>query len=232
MKAHVSLVCFVKTPGFTPFKTRLARTSTRELADEFYLASLAIVRELFDTLKSEGIRPVFAVSEKECLSHELWEGYETVWQGEGENGLGDRLAQVDAKVSRDSEKVLFMGADSPAVRACHILSAIKSLDKHEYCLGPTEDGGFWIYGGTKQLPSSVWNSVPYSVENTAATLLERLKEIGSASLLEKMRDVDVAEDLLFLYGDFSERESSLSAAQQKMRKLLSKHKQHFNNANL
>ena len=62
-------------------------------------------------------------------------------------------------------------------------------------LGPTEDGGFYLFGGSRPLPREVWTRVHYSETGTLAELEAGLAEHGTIERAKVLLDVDTREDL-------------------------------------
>lgn len=195
-----AVAIFVKTPGLSPVKTRLAQTIGREAAEEFYRLSARAVEAVVRHAAEDGrLTPYWAVAERDGLEHPLWQGFARVAQSGG--GLGERLAHVYDELIRRHEFVLFLGADSPQVSAGTLREATDALGDaggRSFVLGRSHDGGFYLFGGSGQLPSQVWREVPYSQPNTAEELARRLRRIAPVVELPNLCDVDCAEDLLRL----------------------------------
>ena len=188
-----ALAIFVKTPGFSPIKTRLAATSGAAFALRFYelacAATAAVVREC------PSLTPYWAVAEPEPHAHARWPGFAHIWQGEGD--LGTRLDHVYTTLQARHGQVLLIGADSPQLTPVLLESALANLDpgNHPFALGLAADGGFWLFGGRQPIPKSIWTNVRYSQADTAAQLLAALATSGSIATLPELFDVDIAANL-------------------------------------
>ena len=195
-----AVAIFVKTPGLSPVKTRLARTIGREAAEEFYRLSVQAVEAVVRRASEDGrLVPYWAVAEPDGLDHRLWRGFARVAQGGG--GLGERLAHVYDELIGRHPFVLFLGADSPQISPGILLEAIDTLADavgRSLVLGRSHDGGFYLFGGSESLSPDVWCDVPYSQSDTAEELAERLRRIAPVAELPKLCDVDCAEDLALL----------------------------------
>ncbi len=196
-RKHTSAIAiFVKTPGFSPVKSRLAASIGQEKAEEFYKLSLkatyAVVAQAIQ--KSEGkIEAYWAVAEKDQLTNPLWNSFKTIPQGSG--GLGERLSSVYAKLQKQHKKVFLIGADLPHLNYKELLRAqFKLTSSSEYILGETDDGGFYLFGGRGIIERAVWNSIPYSSEETATALIQKLGK-SHFLYLDKNFDIDYVEDL-------------------------------------
>ena len=186
---------FVKTPGFSSLKTRLAQTIGKEKAEEFFTLSVMATEEVLAHVTRMGqgkIKVYWAVSEENALDHELWKNFTAIHQGVGE--LGDRLHTIQKKLRDNHRYYFFIGADSPHVRAHIYHEATSKLQTHDHVLGKTEDGGFYLYASDCDHPLSFWKSINYSVETTADELVAKIPK-HKLTFLENLFDIDYVEDL-------------------------------------
>lgn len=198
----VAIAVWVKTPGVTPAKTRLARVIGTAAAEEFHQLAVHALREIVDDacrLAPTLLAPYWAVAEGNAAAHSYWSGFPVVAQGEG--GLGERLAHVYDELIAVHRAVIFIGADSPQLSAGELANAAALLVRPtgpKFVLGPAADGGFYLFGGRRLLPGAVWTGVTYSAPSTAAELIAALERVGRVELLGITFDVDTIDDLLLL----------------------------------
>ncbi|WP_376098022.1 DUF2064 domain-containing protein [Roseomonas sp. CCTCC AB2023176] len=166
---------FVKTPGLSPLKTRLAATLGAEATLRFYRLAAASVRAAA-LAAGDAVAPYWAVAEAEALAHPEWAGLPTLPQGEG--GLGERMAAIYAALLERHGRAILIGADAPQVTPGLLRDAVRALDASPYVIGPAEDGGFWLFGGRAPVPDAVWTGVAYSRDDTAARFLAALAPHG------------------------------------------------------
>jgi len=82
-----AIAVFVKTPGQSPVKTRLAASLGRENAELFHLTAARSVVSVTQQMKAKtDIKNYYAVAEQSALEHHYWQDLPCLWQGEG--GLG------------------------------------------------------------------------------------------------------------------------------------------------
>ena len=83
----VAVGVFVKTPGHSPIKTRLAAGAGEAAAGEFYELAAVVMRELLLELQAPGdgfeFRPFWAVAETGGMGDARWAELPRVEQGEG-----------------------------------------------------------------------------------------------------------------------------------------------------
>ena len=130
-----AIAVFVKTPGLSPVKTRLAATIGTAAAEEFYqLCTEAIQETLTTASETMDIVPFWAVGEEAGLSHPLWQGFASIYTGQGD--LGERQHHIYQTLLAKYPQVILIGADSPQLTTTHLKKAIESLDSHNFALGP------------------------------------------------------------------------------------------------
>ncbi|MBI4405214.1 MAG: DUF2064 domain-containing protein [Deltaproteobacteria bacterium] len=198
-----AIAIFVKTPGLSPIKTRLAETIGKSAAQDFYRLSVAATRAQVRKLVEYDptLTPYWAIAELDALNHEMWSGCAQVAQGEG--NLGQRLAHVYNEVLKQHSFVLLVGADAPHLPYANLISAAESLrqkdhppdDVPSFVLGRCDDGGFYVIGGNISIPVSVWLEVPYSATDTADKMRDALCRFGAVAELPQSFDIDTEGDL-------------------------------------
>ena len=190
-----AIAVFVKTPGLSPIKTRLAQTIGQEAAEKFHLFSSSCVEAVItETVKTyQKITPYWAIAEKIGLSYSAWSRFQRIYQGEG--SLGERLSAIYDELLKKHSFVIFLGADSPQISLDILTSAIDSMSKFPFVIGRAKDGGFYLFGGRVAIPKQTWLSVQYSCDQTATTLIKYLLPLGSIAEVPTLTDVDTYEDL-------------------------------------
>ncbi|MGH8110394.1 MAG: TIGR04282 family arsenosugar biosynthesis glycosyltransferase [Rhodanobacteraceae bacterium] len=188
-----ALAIFVKTPGHSPVKTRLAAAIGPRAAIEFHgLAARAVEEVAGATL--DVLQAYWAVAEYAALDDPRWRDLPAVWQGEG--SLGDRLHHIYASLRATHEIVLLVGADAPQITSVLLRRAINALQGNaDFVLGEARDGGFWLFGGRVPIAGEVWRAVGYSRHDTAAQLRRALGMCDGKAVLPTLTDVDHAPDL-------------------------------------
>lgn len=194
-----AIAVFVKTPGLSPVKTRLAATIGRSSAERFHAISAKAVESVVRRAVSDSslLAPYWAVAESGALELPQWRSFQTIWQGDG--GLGERLARVYDELIQRHRFVLFIGADSPHLSSHLLTESARILSQgagQTFVIGRAEDGGFHLFGGSAPIERRVWLSVPYSSPETAAKLVEGLNGYGhEIKEMPSLLDVDTEADL-------------------------------------
>lgn len=216
-----AIAIFVKTPGLSPVKTRLAVKLGKKYAEKFYLASARAVADVVQTASQlDAIEGYYAVAEPSALEHSYWEDLPNVWQGEG--GLGERMSHVYQELLNDHDFVILVGSDIPQMPTEELLSASAWLPHNEQArlvFGPSVDGGFWLFGGNCHVPETVWTDVTYSAADTGTQFLDKIQRLGDVRKVATLRDTDQQSDLLPLHQNLLELNEPLPAQRELIRVL-------------
>lgn len=206
------IAIFVKTPGYSPLKTRLARAIGQDAAETFHRLAAAAVAEV--TAQAQAAMPAlvayWAVAEAEALDAPIWRALPRIPQGDGD--LGARMHRVCDTLRERHGRAVLIGADAPQLHADDLLAACAALDTHAYALGPSEDGGFWLFATRGTVPDAAWCGTPWSQADTAARFADALRVGASGhpdasghaqadaaiATLRPLCDVDTIDDLIAL----------------------------------
>lgn len=185
-----ALAIFVKTPGRSPVKSRLAAMRGRVWAEDWYRRAAAAVAEV---AAKAGVTGYWAVAEAEATG--AWAGLPVMAQGDG--GLGERMARVHATLVARHGSGLLLGADAPQVSPPVLREAVAWLDAPtpRLVLGPSRDGGFWLFGANVVPPEGAWTGVAYSAPDTARDFRAAFDPYGAWHVLPMLTDADRSEDL-------------------------------------
>lgn len=210
-----ALAIFVKTPGLSPIKTRLADGIGMPAALHFHRLAAKATAEVV-TSCAGAIQPYWAVAENHSLAFGNWIGFPCIGQGNGR--LGNRLHRVHARLQERHGLALMIGSDIPQMTPALIRAAVNTLSSPEidHVLGPASDGGFWLFGSKHRIRYEVWDRVPYSTASTAAVLQQNLAGSGRLEVLPTLTDIDTKDDLVKLRSTLS----GLPAATGTQRELL------------
>lgn len=191
-----AIAIFVKTPGYSAVKTRLAATVGRAMADEWYGRAARAVLEVATVAGRETDAAVYwAVAEPEAIAAGAWASVPNIVQGEG--GLGTRMGHVHAELVHRHGHGLLLGADTPQLAADHLRAALQwcAATTARQVIGPATDGGFWLYAANRATPTARWESIAYSQVETARHVRARFADRGEWLVLPTLTDVDRGDDL-------------------------------------
>lgn len=201
---------FVKTPGFSPVKTRLAVGLGPGEAARWHRLAAEAVASVAAGLP--GLCAYWAVAESDPQAHDAWPGLPQLAQGEG--SLGVRMARIHAELLARHDFALLLGADTPQLDPLDLGMAMDWLAAGipRMVMGCARDGGFWLLGGNRQPPAAAWTQAPCGQQDTAAGYREAMASVGEWRDLPLLTDVDEVADLATMLGEMA-RLGRPSAAQ-------------------
>nr|WP_298997187.1 TIGR04282 family arsenosugar biosynthesis glycosyltransferase [uncultured Allomuricauda sp.] len=184
------LLIFTRNPELGKCKTRLAaKTGDR--------AALDIYKFLLNHTVSFTHR--LSVSKSVYYSEEIWENDiwdNSIYQKRLQTGkdLGKRMEQAFAHgFDSGFKKIIIIGSDMYNLSKADLEDAFSSLDKHDFVIGPAQDGGYYLLGMT--LPNSkVFQNKNWGTETVLEDTLKDLEKENFFLLPEK-NDVDHYEDI-------------------------------------
>ncbi len=188
-----AIAIFVKTPGLSVVKSRLAAAIGPKRAIECHLRCARAVAQV---ALSADIGPVYwAVAEAAGLEDARWAGLPRLLQSG--DGLGERMRSVhDALVQRHGAGIL-IGADLPQLEAGQLRLAARHLQAGPArgVLGPADDGGFWLFGCNIGLAPAIWNRPHYGGPRVAVDFTQAIAGQLDWLRLATRTDLDEAHDL-------------------------------------
>lgn len=189
----IGLAIFVKTPGRSPIKTRLAADTSVEFAEEWHRRAADCVAKV--SRNSVLATPYWAVAEATAASEGAWPDLPVLVQDEG--SLGERMARVHTQLMNQHSGGILIGADAPQLTSALLDQAARWLahDDPRLVIGPAKDGGFWLFGANRQLPLTAWTTTPYSRSDTEAVFRQAMSGHGTWLELPALTDLDVLSDL-------------------------------------
>ncbi len=125
-------------------------------------------------------------------------------QGEG---LGERMLAALRRVEADGfAPLLMIGTDTPLLHPRRLREALAALADAGVCLGPSDDGGYYLLGCHEPLPALL-DDVPWSTDRVLGTTLRLAAGAGiRARLLQTLYDIDTPADLERLRADLAEKD--------------------------
>ena len=184
---------FVKTPGLSPVKTRLAAGIGVDAAESWHRLAAAAVASVVGSVR--GLAGYWAVAENTRAVTDAWPGLPLLEQGGGE--LGERMGRVLATLLAQHDFALLLGADTPQLDPADLAEAMDWLAVAEprLVMGPARDGGFWLLGANRNPAPADWLRAPCGRADTARGFLDAMAKHGEWRLLRELTDVDEAHDL-------------------------------------
>lgn len=124
-------------------------------------------------------------------------GRQVRYSPQSEGSLGERMnAAAAAAFSKGAKRVVVIGTDCPGLDAEHLSQAFEQLTHRDVVIGPATDGGYYLLGMRRHLPT-LFENIAWGTETVLRQTLERAAEAGvTVGQLPPLSDVDYAEDLI------------------------------------
>ncbi len=218
------IAIFVKTPGLSPVKTRLADEIGADKAVAFYRLAVGATAETVRRFLAAHPhwQARFVVAERAGCKDPMWRAFPARYSGGG--GLAQRLHRVLQALVAVHGRALLVGADSPQITTADLEAAAAALQRRDWVIGPAVDGGFWCLGSRIALPRAVWEEAPFDRHDNGASARVRESLVAAATrsgipapaLLRTLHDVDHAADLEAVEAEWPET-ARQTAAQRTLR---------------
>ena len=188
-----SVGIFVRTPGWSATKKRLAKQIGGYAATCLYELSLDCMAELAQNLVSSDTNVYWAVAEEEALRDPYWTatGLPALFTGTG-GGLGNRLSRIYSRLLKCGDVAVLIGSDIPQLTSAQLVPAFRQAEQGTV-IGPANDGGFYMFAGSDPLLRRIWNSVEYSTSHTLEQLIAVLDR--PVQLVDTQPDFDELSSL-------------------------------------
>ena len=187
-----ALLLFIRNPEKGKVKTRLARDLGEDEALAIYLRLMEHARKV--ALETQADRFLFYsdyIDRADAFDNSAFKKY--VQCG------GDLGARMDYAFSLPFKmgtyrKVVIIGSDLPDLSPGLVEEAFAALDDHDYVLGPSADGGYYLLGMTRWQRSLFLNKA-WSAESVLSDTRREIEAGGGRlHLLRELRDIDTAAD--------------------------------------
>jgi uncharacterized protein len=120
-------------------------------------------------------------------------GWTLVEQPAGD--LGERMRRIATLGLAESDAVILIGNDCPALDGGYLQAACDALQEQSVVIGPAEDGGYVLLG-LRCIDAALFSDMPWGTERVFDMTLQRLQQLDwRPALLPALWDVDRPEDL-------------------------------------
>jgi len=186
---------FAKRPEPGRVKTRLSPALPADLACDLYRAMLADALAAASACRADECWLAWAEAPGEKADDAPPAGFRTRAQSGAD--LGERLTNAFGEwLQGEADRTIIIGADCPDLDSVMIDRAFEALEETDLVLGPTRDGGYYLIGLRRAVPS-LFRDVAWSTPNVFEQTLERARRASlSVETLPPLDDLDTPEDLI------------------------------------
>jgi rSAM/selenodomain-associated transferase 1 len=184
-------------------KTRLATTIGPDWAAALQYEFLRTLLTRFQTIpqsKALVFTPLERRGEFAQLAGTEWE-----LEPQSDGDLGERMASfLQAAFERRFDRVVLIGSDSPTLPVRLVEESFERLSSVPVVLGPSADGGFYLMGASRIVPS-MFTGVEWSTGRVGEQVLANLAaERIPVAQLPPWYDIDERDDLRRLAAELSD----------------------------
>jgi rSAM/selenodomain-associated transferase 2/rSAM/selenodomain-associated transferase 1 len=125
-----------------------------------------------------------------------WLGSDFRFRQQGCGDIGMRMARSFAdSFKEDADKVVIIGTDCPDITGEIIIKAFKMLTTHNVVIGPAADGGYYLIGLTKMIPTLFMN-IEWGTDRVLKKTQKIIEHEGlHSAYLDELNDIDRPEDI-------------------------------------
>ncbi|MEX0820115.1 MAG: TIGR04282 family arsenosugar biosynthesis glycosyltransferase [Pirellulaceae bacterium] len=183
-------------------KTRLAATLGTEAASQLYRQFVATLVRRFARAADRRIlcfAPPDRAEPFAALAGTNW-----IAKPQATGDLGARMASFfDACFQDGAERVVLIGSDSPTLPMENVEAAFRLLHETDVVLGPTDDGGYYLVGASRNVPG-IFAGIAWSTPLVWEQTVARIGQLQlSYESLPQWYDVDELPDLERLRDELS-----------------------------
>ena len=186
-----ALIVFQKNEVLGKVKTRLAATLGDVEALKIYQILIGHTHQVIQSIAADTYL---------FFSDFVPDAYETQASGfylqvqEGKD-LGDRMSNAfEFLFKKEYKRVLIIGTDCAVLESIHIETAIQKLELADVVIGPAEDGGYYLLGMKKLIPS-LFTGMEWSTEDVLKETARRLTHENLSYIkIETLSDIEREEE--------------------------------------
>lgn len=192
------LIVFTRYPEAGRNKTRLIPMLGAEGAAQLHERMTRLTLAWADTLAHAqpiDVQVQFTGADESAMAARFGAQFRYVPQCDGD--LGARLEQAIGKAFQEGcQRVVVVGTDCPTLSEGIARRAIDHLADHDMVLGPAEDGGYYLIGLSKPVPT-LFHDIAWSTDQVLEQTLAAANQSDlRIALLPTLPDVDLPEDLV------------------------------------
>lgn len=183
-------------------KTRLAATLGGEPASEIYQRFVVTLVGRFSHCADSRLLCFTPTEQAEAFAETA--GADWVAKPQTTGDLGARMTSFfEFCFQSGAERVVLIGSDSPTLPIEYVESAFRLLSKADVVLGPTDDGGYYLVGASRNV-AGIFAEIDWSTPRVWEQTVARLGELRlSYDSLPQWYDVDELPDLERLRDELS-----------------------------
>lgn len=192
-----ALIIMTRIPIAGMTKTRLMKILTGEECARLHRCFLLDLFKMVNELREiADIYVTYTPENSLYLVEDIVPGFIDSFPQEGHE-LGDRMDNAIQKLlNKGYSKVVLIGSDIPSLQAEDIKKAYDELEGNDICLGPTNDGGYYLVGMKKGCKDIFGSNLKWGYKSVFEATVSIANNLGlTVGLTTKLGDIDEKEDI-------------------------------------
>jgi len=187
-----AIIVFIKNPDLGRVKKRLAKTLGDEKALTIYKGMLEHTLLITKSLSSDK----YLLYDREATRGDIWPDDVYVKRVQDGADMATRIRKAFKKVfDKGYEHVVIIGSDCLELDERVIRLAFRQLEHFDCVLGPTKDGGFYLFG-MNEYSKEVFKTPGWGTNTLSAEVLKTLQDQHkSCFMLSELTEIATIDDL-------------------------------------
>jgi uncharacterized protein len=203
---HDLVILFTRYPQIGKCKSRLipALGAKGALKVHKQLVShiLKVLNTFLDSTGNTGLHIFY--SGGTLKENRQWLGDTYILKKQQGNNLGERMANALLHGLDNKHNSVLIGSDCPGIQPHIIQDSLEALRQNDLVLGPAHDGGYYLIGVARNIPKEtcrqLFEKIPWGTDQVFAQTLRHAETLAlNTHILNKLHDIDTAEDLKYLH---------------------------------
>jgi rSAM/selenodomain-associated transferase 1 len=98
-------------------------------------------------------------------------------------------------VLKSNRSAIIIGSDCPELKEDILYQAFEALEDHDYVIGPSNDGGYYLLG-MNELNKGLFENIEWSTDSVFHNTINKIESKGSSwKRLPSLTDLDTLEEL-------------------------------------
>tara|TARA_B100000795_G_scaffold229836_1_gene187040 strand:- start:886 stop:1485 length:600 start_codon:yes stop_codon:yes gene_type:complete len=188
-----AIIIFVKNPELGKVKSRLANSIGEEGALKVYKYLLEFTHRI---IKNTNADQLFLFHNEKIIEANKWSILNCENKVQISGSLGEKMKNsFEFVFSKGFDNVVILGSDCLEITSKIINEGFSKLENTNVVIGPAKDGGYYLLGLNKVIPS-LFKNMPWSASDLLVETIKKItKEKLNYKLLPVLSDVDYLEDL-------------------------------------
>ena len=191
MSKNNGLIIFIRNPEKGKVKTRLAKSVGDEEALKIYKSLLNHTKEVVEAVDCKR----FLFYSERIYENDGWSNQKFVKHIQKGQELGIRMENAFQTLFDEGvQKAIIVGSDIAELSTDIIDDAFEQLDQSDAVMGKALDGGYYLLGMKRPMPT-LFRDMVWSTSKVGLETEKRIHQLGySLSFVKTLSDIDHIED--------------------------------------